>query len=159
MKQTKIAPTLEQRNAAVKAVFLAIMQETKELIATLPQFLLRHCIEMEDTPHPNSKAFKFITPLTYLCLRDSDKGLLIQFGFDTSYEYIELTSKFVRLIYKLTMVERTRLNIEDCVSSHCIITDTSYLFDEMEWKHPDTPVHIIAHKPATTPRKQRMAVA
>lgn len=155
MKPQTSINQLEMRNKAVIASYLLIVKSTKQLIAKLPQELLRHTIELDskDYPEIQPKLHELITPLCYLCLREDTDRYVIQFGFDQSIEFAHFTGAFVRLIYKLTMRQVTAVDIEDCIVHYSITTDTSFLIDEVQWKHPCYPVDIIAHKPAKSSRK------
>lgn len=157
--QTKLTP-LEERNRAVIASYLLMTKTTKQLIATLEQEVLRHTLEIDckDFSGMAPKLHEFISTLLYLCLRDSEKGYIVHFGFDQSNEFTDVTQQFVRLIYRLTMKEVTSVNIEDAVQNHSIITDTSGLIDYMQWKHPSLPMRVIKHKP-TNKQKQLLTVA
>jgi hypothetical protein len=153
---TQTEPTFEEaRNRAVMTSYLAISKIVKQLIAALPQDILRYIVELDSKAFPgiSPKLHELVSPIFYLCLRESNGLLMIHFGCDMSEQFASSTNQFIRAVYKLTMAQYTEVDIEDCVQTDSIITDTSGLFDLLQWKHPSYPYKIIKYKSITGKRK------
>jgi hypothetical protein len=153
---TQTESTFEQaRNRAVMTSYLAISKIVKQLIAALPQDILRYIIELDSKAFPgiSPKLHELTSPIFYLCLRERNGLLMIHFGCDMSEQFASSTNQFIRTIYKLTMAQYTEVDIEDCVQTDSIITDTCGLFDELQWKHPSYPYKTIKYKSITGKRK------
>jgi hypothetical protein len=145
----------ELKNDAVVTSYLAITKITKQIISSIPQEILRYMIELDCKAYTDikPKIHELVSPIFYLCLRDSKMGYIIHFGYDTNKDFHTYTNQFIRAIFKLTMSQYTNVNIEDCIQTDSIITDISGLFDEFQWKHQSYPYKLVKYKPSTVKRK------
>jgi len=165
MKQLNNDPTSLAYNKAVKAAYFKLWKLTQQLLATIERHELRCTLQRQDRTAIafGSKVHEVINPLIYLSLECNDDELLsIHFGFEQlveDQEYSHITSRFVRLLYKLTATENTSINIESCINTDYIITSCSELYEVVEDRMKHHTFSLIKHKPAATRRKQMMAVA
>jgi hypothetical protein len=145
----------QARNNAVLSSYLAISKVTKQIIASIPQDILRFIVELDCKAYPNlsPKIHELVSPMLYLCLREANGLYVIHFGVDTNTEFAVHTNNFIRSIYKLTMAQYTSVNIESCIQNDSIITDTCGLFDEMQHKRPSYPYRAIKYKSLDGKRK------
>lgn len=153
---TQTETTFEQAgNRAVMTSYLAISKIVKQLIASLPQDILRYIVELDCKTYPaiSPKLHELTSPIFYLCLRECKGHLRIHFGCDMNEQFAAYTNQFIRAIYKLTMAQYTEVDIEDCVQTDSIVTDTCGLFDEMQHKRPTYPYKVVKYKSITGKRK------
>ncbi|MBW4890121.1 hypothetical protein KXQ82_10360 [Mucilaginibacter sp. HMF5004] len=145
----------ELKNEAVVTSYLAITKITKQIISSIPQEALRYMIEIDRKAFESikPKIHELVSPIFYLCLRDSKMGYLIHFGYDTNRDFHVFTNQFIRAVFKLTMAQYTNVDIEDCIQTDSIITDISGLFDELQFKHPSYPCKLVKYKPSAVKRK------
>lgn len=153
-------------NMAVKTAYFKLLKAATQLIATVEQHELRCTLQREIKSEISlgSKVHEVISPIIYLSLECNDADRLsIHFGFELfqgDSEYAHITSRFIRMLYKLTAVEQTGINIEDCISTDYVLTSCSELYEVIE----DSPFKehtfkLIKHKVTAAQRKQRLSVA
>lgn len=165
MKQFNNEPASSAYNKAVKGAYFKLWRGTQQLLTTVERHELRCTLQRQDRSAISfgSKVHEVINPLIYLSLECNDGELLsIHFGFEQlveDQEYSHITSRFVRLLYKLTASENTSINIESCINTDYIITSCSELYEVVEDRMKHHSFSLIKYKPATTRRKQMMAVA
>jgi len=152
-------------NEAVKRAYFKILKGSKLLLSTIYQHELRCTLCRSNKPGTMVNTIdELVNPLLYLSLECNDgERYSIHFGFELfkhECEYSVVTSKFVRLLYKLTSTEHTTINIEDCVNTEYVITDCSALFEAVEdSNNKQHKLTVIQYKPAAIKRKQMKAVA
>ncbi|NOW99173.1 hypothetical protein [Mucilaginibacter sp. SG564] len=151
---------------AVKTAYFKLLKATTKLLATVEQHELRCTLQREIKSEISfgSKVHEIISPMIYLCLECNYAAKLsIHFGFelfqgDNEYSYI--TSRFLRMLYKLTAVEHTGINIEDCVNTEYVLTSCSELYEIIEdSSFKEHTFKLIKHKVTIAQRKQRLSVA
>jgi hypothetical protein len=150
------ATTPEQaRNNAVLTSYLAISKVMKQIIASIPQDILRYIVELDSKAYPSifPKLNEIVSPILYLCLRDRNGLYYIHFGVDSHAQFQEFANQFIRTVYKLTMVQYTNVDIELCVQNDSIVTDTCGLFDELQYKRPNYPYKAIKYRAPNGKRK------
>jgi hypothetical protein len=147
-------------NAEVRKAYHKILKQAKALIATVEQHELRCSLVQADRSKPvfMSKVHEFVSPLIYMCLMCPVDTYEIYFGFELGSsresDFTELTSKFMRILYKSTSAEHTAINIEGCVSTYNVITECNDLFDYMhERDKSNHDFELIAYKPKPIKRK------
>jgi hypothetical protein len=156
-----------QRNKAVKTAYFKIVKAAKILLSAVERHDLR-CILIrkgksgENTL--NTTLHELVNPIIYLSLECHDKeNYSIHFGveqFKQECEYSIMTAKFVRILYRLTSLEQTTLNIEDCVNTEYVITDCSALYEAIEdSKLKNHALEIVPYKQTVNKRKLMKAVA
>jgi hypothetical protein len=152
-------------NKSVQDAYFKIFKETRKQLATLEREELRYCLEREDrtTTKPNTVIHEILNPLIYLRLESKpDNRFGIHWGFEqvlSVNQYSQLTTFFIRLLYRLTSKEATEVLIEDCVRTDWIITTCDNMFEHVEENNKHHQFRLIKHKPAAMKRKQMHAVA
>ncbi|MBS7565775.1 hypothetical protein KHS38_15305 [Mucilaginibacter sp. Bleaf8] len=132
---TSQAPT--NYNEAVKQAYLAILK-AKQLLAAVEEEPLRYTLVREEKkPIVNGTiVHELISPLLYLRLECyANDELAIHYGFELSPAfgpYYSITASFVRMIYKLTMHEEGKPNIESCIRTDYVINECSGLYEYIE---------------------------
>jgi hypothetical protein len=149
-------------NNCVKAAYFEVLKQTKALLATLPDDPHRYSLIREDKLPiiEGTIVHEFINPLLYIRLEcHKDDKLAINFGCDSQpgfLEYEPLAGMFVRILYKLTMVSTTAVNIEDCIRTDYIVTECSEFYEFIEEGGcKNHTFHLIKHKPKAIKRKLR----
>jgi hypothetical protein len=158
--QHPINPQVLTYNAEVRKAYHKILKQAKAMIATVEQHELRCSLVQADRSKPvfMNKVHEFVNPLIYLCLMCPVDTYEIYFGFELGSsgesDFTELTSKFMRILYKSTSAEHTAINIEDCVSTYNVITECNDLFDYMHERGKSAHTfELIAYKPKPVKRK------
>ncbi len=152
-------------NEAVRQAYFKLLKYTKQQLSTIERDELRFTLQREDNSPISfgSKVHELVNPLIYLSLECNDGELLnIHWGFELlleDTEYAHITQTFTRMLYKLTSVEHTAINIEKCVSTDYIIVNCSELYETVEDRMRYHTFTLIKHKQAATRRKQMQAVA
>ena len=125
-------------NEAVKQAYFKLLKHTKQQLSTIEKDELRYTLQREDNSPIGfgTKVHELINPLVYLSLECNDGELLnIHWGFEQlieDTEYAHITQYFARMLYKLTSVEHSAINIEKCVSTDYIIVNCSELYETVE---------------------------
>jgi len=152
---------LSARNKAIRQAYHAILKATKALIATVEEEPLRYTLIREDK-HKHTKELilhEMISPLIYLRLElHSNDELSIHYGWETSPvfgPYYQITSTFVRMLYKLTMASTTEINFEDAVRTDWVINNCSEAYEYIEERNKYHRFELIKHKPKPIKRKLR----
>jgi len=158
--QHPINPQVLTYNAEVRKAYYKILKQAKAMIATVEQHELRCSLVQADRSKPvfMNKVHEFVNPLLYMCLMCPVDTYEIYFGFELGSsgesDFTELTSKFMRILYKSTSAEHTAINIEDCVSTYNVITECNDLFDYMHERGKSAHTfELIAYKPKPIKRK------
>jgi hypothetical protein len=153
-------------NSAVKEAYFKQLKGTKQLLATVFQHELRCTLQRTNrsTVGFGTTVHEIVSPLVYLSLECNDgERLSIHFGFElfsNECEYSIVTSKFLRMLYRITAVENSTINIERSINTDHVITDCSALYEAIEDSHiKQHKFSLIAYKPVSTKRKQLMEVA
>ncbi|WP_179416151.1 hypothetical protein HDF19_08440 [Mucilaginibacter sp. E4BP6] len=152
-------------NKSVQDAYFKILKETRKQLATLEREELRYCLEREDrtTTKPNTVIHEIVNPLVYLRLEcKPDNRFAIHFGFEqvlSINQYSQLTTFFIRLLYRVTSKEATVVNVEDAVRTDWIITTCENMYEYIEENNKYHQFRLIKHKPAAMKRKQLKAVA
>ncbi|UEG52592.1 hypothetical protein LLH06_16680 [Mucilaginibacter daejeonensis] len=161
MKTNKtIDPQTAAYNIEVRKAYFKILKQAKALIATMVQHELRCALVQADRSKPifMNKVHEFVSPIIYLCLICPVDTYCIHFGFEigvsSDSDHTELTSRFMRILYKLTSQEHTSVNIEDCVSTYNVITECTELFDYMEERGKSA--HTLEVIPYKQPLKRKL---
>jgi len=150
-------------NAAVRQAYFKLLKHTKQQLATIERDELRFTLQREDNSpiKQGGKIHELVSPLIYLSLECRDgEHLTIHWGFELllkDTQYAHITQNFARMLYKLTSVEYTSINIEKCVSTDYIIVNCSELYEAVESRMKHHRFELIKHKPAN--RRKLQAVA
>ena len=153
-------------NRTVNTAYFKILKATTRLIATVEQHELRCTLQrpIKSEISFGTKIHEIVSPMIYLCLEcNFEARLTIHFGFELfqgDNEYSNITAKFLRMLYKLTSIEHTGINIEDCINTDNVLTSCSELYEVIE----DSPFKehtfkLIKHKVTAAQRKQRLSIA
>lgn len=155
----KLRTTQADYNKCVETVYYKILKQAKQQLAPIDHDELRYSLIRKD----EHILHEFVNPLCYLRLECHTFGLYnIHFGvetFDHSNPYSQITSFIVRSIFSLTSKEMTEINIEGCVHTDWIITNTSELYAHIEERNEHHTFTLIKYKPRASKRKQMRAVA
>lgn len=156
-KQTNHHLSLSPYNAEVRKAYFKILKQSKALLSEIEQHEIRCTLYQANRSKPvfMHKVHEFVNPLIYLCLMSSGEDYTIHFGFDvfgggrnTENDFTKLTSKFMRILYKVTSAEHTAVNIEYCITTYNVITECTELFDYMEERGKSNHTfELIPHKP------------
>ena len=149
-------------NACVQKAYFAILKQAKALLSNLEHQELRHSLIREDKKPiaPGIIVHEFISFEIYLRLEcHKDNKLAINFGVQAIpgfADYEPLGAQFVRILYKLTMANQTAINIEDCIRTDFIITETTELYEYIEERNKSNHTfQLIPYKPKQVKRKLR----
>jgi hypothetical protein len=167
MKKTTKTKPLSSYNQAVKTAYFKIVKAAKTLLSTIERHELRCTLIRKGQSGENTlntTIHQLVNPIIYLSLECHDReNYSIHFGieqFQHECEYSMLTAKFLRIIYKLTSVEQTTVNIDDCVNTAYVITDCSALYEAVEESTlKNHSLEIVPYKQTMSKRKQMKAVA
>ena len=165
MKPLNNETALSAYNKSVQDAYFKILKETRKQLATLEREELRYCLEREDrtTTKPNTVIHEIVNPLVYLRLEcKPDNRFAIYWGFEqvlSINQYSQLTTFFIRLLYRVTSKETTVVNVEDSVRTDWIINTCENMYEYIEEHNKYHQFRLIKHKPAAMKRKQMQAVA
>lgn len=164
-KTAKCTKTLPNYNETVKQAYAQILKQTKVLLSTIDEEPLRH-IRIRKIKQPYEEypviVNELISPLIYLQLGWYYNHYRLYFGFNinkTGHSCHEITSAFLRIIYKYTMKGTTAHNIEGCIHTDCLITSCDDFYEYVSYKQEEKYLNrIIRHQPKTVKRNlQRVA--
>lgn len=159
---------IEQRpltyNDCVRIAYHQILNHAKRMLATIERDELRCILERSDNVEPVKQGVihELVNPLIYLRLEcHSNNVYAIHFGFEEfkqHCEFSDLTTKFVRLLYKLTAKDAFPVNIELSVRTDWFINNCSAIYEYVEQSEYYT-FSKIKHEVPAIKRKQMLAVA
>lgn len=165
MNTKHITNAMKERNRCTKQAYFRIYKEAKTLIASIESEPLRQILERADKQidERGTKIHELISCILYISLECNLIGeYIINYGWDMnikSSNYYDLTSAFLRFVYKFTMSDATSINIEDSISTEYVITDCSELFEYMIDCNKHHTLSTVKYKPLISKRKQLKAVA
>jgi len=152
-------------NKSVHEAYLKVLKLTRNQLATLEREEMRYCLEREDrsTPKVGTIVHELVNPLIYLRLEcHTGNTLAIHFGFEqvlSMNQYSQLTTFFIRLLYRLTAKDATEVNIENCIRTDWVINQPGAMYEHIEEINKHHQFKLIKHKPTAMKRKQMKAVA
>lgn len=151
-------------NKQVGAAYYSVLKQAKAMLAAIEQHECRYTLQREDKQlHEPGIIHEIINPIIYMRLEWHSDGLYhIHFGIEQANrlgQQSDITSAFIRLLYKVTSKEVTTVNIEDCVKTDWFINSCSAMYEYIEERNRYHQFMLIKHKPATVKRKQMQAVA
>jgi len=126
------------------------------MLATIEQHECRYTLQREDKclNHPGI-IHEIINPIIYLRLEWHEDGFYhIHFGIEQANrlgQQSDITSAFIRLLYKVTSKEATTVNIEDCVKTDWFINSCSAMYEYVEERNRYHRFSLIKHKPTLIP--------
>jgi hypothetical protein len=165
LKKSLRTASTQQYNEAVKAAYFKLLKETKRIIATIERHEVRFTLQRTNKGEitPFKVLHEFISPLCYLAIKSSDgEHYKIHWGieqFDDECDYSHITAHFLRMLYKLTSVEHTLINIENCINTDSIVTHCSELYECVEDNNHHHQFILIKHKVTASRRKRLLSVA
>ncbi|RZK26664.1 MAG: hypothetical protein EOO43_02135 [Flavobacterium sp.] len=124
-------------NKAVKDSYMQVLKQAKQMLGTIEQEELRYTLEREDRANKvGTIIHEIINPLLYLRLEyHTDNVYAIHFGIEEVNQLgqlSEITTKFIRLLYKLTSCDQTNINIENSVRTDWLINNPSSMYEFIE---------------------------
>lgn len=166
MKQkSPVNPDQLPYNTAIQQAYFNVYKNAKQLLSTLEREELRYSLELEDKSNleVGTIVHEFINPLLYLRLEfHATNVLAIHYGFEqvlANNQYSQITSAFIRSIYKYTAKEATTINVEDAVRTDWCINTCSEMYEYMEESNKHHQFKLIKYKALAAKRKQMHAVA
>lgn len=151
----------EAYNNAVKQAYFSILKKAKYLLSTIDKDELRFTLERQDTKKSviGTIVHEFISPVLYLRLEHhTDNVMAIHFGIEQVNELgllSSITTKFLRLLYKLTSKEITGIDIECSVRTDWFINSCSAAYEYIETRNKYHEVKQIKYK---NPEKRRKTI-
>lgn len=151
-------------NKAVGTAYYSILKQAKALLAAIEQLECRYTLQREDRQlHEPGIIHEMINPIIYLRLEWANDELYhIHFGIEQANrigQQSDITSAFIRLLYKATAREATTINIESCVKTDWFINSCSAMYEYIEERNRYHTFMLIKHKPVAAKRKQMQVVA
>lgn len=162
--KTKTPSGITPYNKVVKDTYFKLLKAAIQLIGTVERHELRCSLHRENRSPIGigTKVHEMVNPIIYMALEASFLGdLQIHFGFEqfsNECEYSHITSKFLRMLYKLTDVSNTTIDIEGCIFTDYIITDCSALYEAVEDRNKHHLFKLIPYKPKAK-KKEQLRVA
>lgn len=135
------------------------------MLSLIEQEDLRFTLERSDKKHPQvgTIVHELVSPLIYMRLEQhTDNEMAIHFGIECVNEKCplsELTTKFLRLLYKLTSVGAYPIDIENCIRTDWFINSCSAMYEYIEERNKYHTFKQIKYKVTAQKRKQLLSVA
>jgi len=129
---------LSPYNTCVTRTYFKLLRATIDLLATIDSDELRRALVCGDNQPITFgvKVHQLVSPIVYLSLQcDDSETLTIHFGFEKlggEDQISYISSRFLRLLYKLTDANRTSINIEKSVVTDYVETDCMSLYEAVE---------------------------
>lgn len=151
-------------NECVRMAYHQILKQAKSMLATIEHEELRYLLEREDKPGTvvGHVIHEIVNPLIYLRLEEHSDGIYsIHFGIESDRQLgqlADITTRFLRILYKVTTLGAFPVNIENCVRTDWFIHNVSGLYEYLE-ESEKYSFKIIPYKVTASKRKQMKAVA
>jgi len=151
-------------NECVRKAYSLILKQTKAMIATIEREELRYSLERQDKPGTivGHVIDEIVNPLIFLRLEEHSDGVYaIHFGVETmseSCQLTDITSRFLRLLYKVTTLGAFPVDIESCIRTDLFIHNVSGLYEYLEESEKYT-FKLIPYKVTASKRKKMLAMA
>ncbi|HTD39055.1 MAG TPA: hypothetical protein VK671_00440 [Mucilaginibacter sp.] len=151
-------------NVEVKKAYSCIIKQAIKLLAAIDQEELRFVLERRDAKSSEIGIIhEFVNPILYLRLeRHTDGIIAIHFGIEQINQLgllSEITTTFLRLLYKYTSKEATASNIENCVRTDWFINSYSAAYEYIEQRNKYHEFKQIKFKTSKPHRKSILSVA
>jgi len=133
-KQSLLKTSIIDYNQAVVDAHNNILKVLLTLIASIERQEMRYTLQRQFKPLGETGiVHEIISPLFYLRLQDYCNGKAeIHYGYSNSTSYSPLTNVFARAVYSQTSVEKTNVNIEDCIRAERFIANTDELYEYID---------------------------
>ncbi|WDF54893.1 hypothetical protein [Mucilaginibacter sp. KACC 22063] len=147
------------KNQAIIKSFYAILKAAKELLSSIEDEPLRYTLTRIDKHKRTRQVIlhEVVSPLIYLRIElHETNDYSIHYGYETLpafAPYFNITSAFIRLVYKLSMKDSTDINIEDAVRADWVIDNCSEAYEYIEERNKHHRFQLIKHKPKQVKRK------
>jgi len=150
-------------NKEVQATYFKVLKYAKQQLATIEYEELRFTLERSEEPVIGSIIHEIVSPVLYLRLElHTDKLMRIHFGIEQVHligKVSDITTKFLRTLYKLTAKEVTTVNIEASVATDWFINSCSAMYEHIEERLKYHTFKQIPYKVSAQKRKQMLSVA
>lgn len=151
---------LSSRNEAVEHAYYAMLKLARQQLSTIERHELRCTLIREDKPKQAGIIHEMVNPLLYLRLElHEDAQLAIRYGFEPAKEYAHITVAFTRSVYRLTMKENSKLNIEDAIKTDWYLHNPDEMYAYIEDNNKHHTFQLIKYRLSASRRKQMKAVA
>jgi len=151
-------------NQCVAIAYFQLLKRAKEMLSTIEQEELRSTLERADKtlPQIGTVVHELLNPLIYMRLELHPGGLMaIHFGIEPINQLgqlTDITSNFLRLLYKLTSKDVYPIDIENCVRTDWFINSCSGLYEYLE-ESEHYAFKQLKYKVTAKKRKQLLSVA
>jgi len=153
-------------NESVETAYFTILKQTKGMLACIEQKELRFTLERQDKGQPvvGSIIHELVNPLLYLRLEcHQDNQYAIHWGIEEltqQGELSDLTTRFLRLLYKVTMNGAYPVDIENCIRTDWFLKNScSEMYEYIEERNKHHTFKQIKYKVTASKRKQILSVA
>lgn len=151
-------------NKTVQKAYFTILKEVKAMLANIEHEELRYTLIREDKPRTvvGHVIYEIVNPLIYLRLEEHTDGIYsIHFGIEPVErlgQLTDITTRFLRLLYKVTMLGAFPVDIESCVRTDWFVHNVSGLYEYLEESEKYT-FKLIPYKVTASKQRQMKAVA
>jgi len=151
-------------NTIVKKAYYKVLRKAKEMLCTIEQDELRYTLVRSDNPTSTGYiVHEFINPLLYLRLEaENDSTFFIHFGIEqvqNNQHLSNITSRFIRFLYRFTSKEASMINIEMAVQTDWLLNSCSDAYEYIEERNKYHVFKQLPYKVSASKRKQILSVA
>jgi len=164
MKKAKINQ-FSLYDQTVRKAYFNILKVAKQLLSQLEREELRYSLVRDESKRTPEGVIihEFVSPLIYMRLeRQPGQESTIHYGIEQvagHIEYSNITSSFVRSIFKLTSKEVTLIDIESAVKTDWLIDTPSVMFEFLEDLQKYHELQVIKYRVTAGKRKELHHVA
>ncbi len=152
-------------NQCVQLAYFQLLKQAKQMLSTIEQEELRFTLERTDRKPPQigTIVHELVSPLIYIRLElHTDNLMSIHFGIECVHEkgeLSEITTAFLRLLYKLTSKDAYPIDIENCVRTDWFINSCNEMYSYIEDRNKYHTFKQLKYKVTAMKRKQLLSVA
>ena len=152
-------------NQCVQLAYFQLLKQAKQMLNKIEQEELRFTLERAERKPPQigTIVHELVNPLLYMRLElHADSQMAIHFGIECVYErgqLSDITSTFLRLLYKLTSKDAYPIDIENCVCTDWFINSCAEMFEYIEERNKYHTFKQLKYKVTAKKRKQLLSVA
>ena len=149
----------------VRKAYFRILKGAKQLLSHLEREELRYSLVRDESKRTAEGVIihEFVSPLIYMRLElQPGQEYTIHYGIEQVADHIEhsnITSSFVRNIFKLTSKEVTPIDIESAVKTDWLIDTPSVMFEFLEDLQKYHELQVIKYRVTAGKRKELHHVA
>jgi hypothetical protein len=163
MKQLTNTTETTPYNLKVEQAYFKVLKYAKTLISSLEDDNLRTVLFRDfKTRGTGGVIHEFVNPLIFLRLGCIAGQYVIHFGFqetDEQPECSEVTTTFMRGLYRLTSKQVTGINIENCIKCDWLISNPTEMYDYLLEQNEHHTFALLSRKVKASERKRLLSVA